>query len=420
MLLVFLLCSYLSLQWVLFAVFIPKFRIRFPRAWIYITPAMVVVVEFLMPQIFPYMQGVSHYQVIPIIQLASITGVFGVTYLLFFANCVFYQTGSRFKNGGKLYLKPLLVLVTILVLVIVYGLKRQKDYQQKSEKARTVKVGLIQSNITPHDRRQMGFNKIWKLYLELSKKAVKKGAQWVIWSEGEFQIPLSSSTARLLLSQASQLLKCPLLLGCYDILEQNHKRFKVNSAVYFDPVKGLGKRYDKRILVPFGEYMPFEKQLNFIYRQIRWRSRFFPGKGPVVQRLEGIPFGFLICYEAIFPSLVRKSVQQGAELLVNITYDAWYGRTSAPHQHLLLTTVRSVEHGIPLIRLGTTGISTVIDSLGRIGPQSELFEQEVLLHTVKLIHLPSLYTRIGNAFAWLCGLIFLVVLVFMIFKKRPH
>jgi apolipoprotein N-acyltransferase len=206
-------------------------------------------------------------------------------------------------------------------------------------------------------------------------------------------------------------------VGCYDIIEENNKRFKVNSAVHYDPLKGLGKRYDKQILVPFGEYMPFEKQLDFIYRQIRWKSRFLPGKGPVVQQLDGIPYGFLICYEAIFPSLVRKSVQEGAELLVNITYDAWYGRTSAPHQHLLLAAVRSAEHGIPLIRLGTTGFSTVIDSLGRMGDKSNLFEQEVLLHTVKLVHLPSLYTRIGNAFAWLCVLIFGFGLVFLIKKK---
>jgi apolipoprotein N-acyltransferase len=180
----------------------------------------------------------------------------------------------------------------------------------------------------------------------------------------------------------------------------------------------VGKRYDKQILVPFGEYMPFEKQLNFIYRQIRWRSRFIPGQGPVVQQLDGISYGFLICYEAIFPALVRRSVQHGAELLVNITYDAWYGRTSAPHQHLLLATIRSVEHGIPLIRLGTTGFTTVIDSLGRIGSKSRLFEQEVLLHTVKLVHLPSLYTRIGNVFAWFCGLTFLIAVIFMVVKKK--
>ena len=126
----------------------------------------------------------------------------------------------------------------------------------------------------------------------------------------------------------------------------------------------------------------------------------------------------MICYEAIFPSLVRSSVQQGAELLVNITYDAWYGRTSAPHQHLLLATVRSAEHGIPLIRLGTTVFSTVIDSLGRLGSKSRLFEQEVLLHTIKLVRLPSLYSRIGDAFAWFCVLIFVFGLVFLILKRK--
>jgi apolipoprotein N-acyltransferase len=166
--------------------------------------------------------------------------------------------------------------------------------------------------------------------------------------------------------------------------------------------------------------MPFARQLDFIYRHISHRPSMSPGKDPVVQNLQDIPYGFLICYEAIFPSLVRETVQAGARLLVNITYDAWFGQTAAPYQHLWLASARSAENGIPLIRLGTTGISTIVDSLGRTGYLSHLFERRVLLYTVKLVWLPSLYSRIGDVFAWLCLLFALGSIAFLWLRGRRN
>jgi apolipoprotein N-acyltransferase len=250
----------------------------------------------------------------------------------------------------------------------------------------------------------------------MSREAVSRGADWIVWSEGEFKPRLNSPVAREILERDSRKLGRPILLGGFHVVYREGKRFPSNSAIHVDPETGMGQRYDKRLLVPFGEYLPFEKQLGFIYRRLQRRPVLYPGKDPVVQELQGIPYAFLICYEAIFPSLVRDSVRTGAGLLVNITYDAWFGRTLAPYQHLLLATARSAENGLPLVRLGTTGISTVIDALGRCGEKSELFQRRVLLFPVKLVRLSSLYTRIGNLFSWICVLLALWALGWMLFK----
>lgn len=400
--LILVLCSYLSIHWMLMVIFIPRLRRRFPGGWVWLAPALVVAAEFILPQIFPYMQGLSHYRVVAIFQLASLTGVYGITYMLFLSNCVVFHTLYRWRKGKPISWGPVLGLVFIVVAVLGYGLWRINLYEKKMTDARVLKVGLIQSNITPREHRGWGFEEIHKLYLDMSREAVDKGAQWVIWSEGEFKKPFNLPEAVKILNKTAKQLNRPILLGGFFYKYREGKRFLCNSALHVHPEKGLGKRYDKRFLVPFGEYKPFEKQLGFIYRKISHRMTVYPGDDPVVENLQDIPYAFLICYEAIFPSLVRESVNAGARLLVNITYDAWFGRTSAPFQHLMLASARSVENGIPMIRLGTTGISTVVDSLGRMSSLSGLFERQVLIYTVKIIKLPSLYSMIGDLFSWFC------------------
>ncbi|MCK4836441.1 MAG: apolipoprotein N-acyltransferase, partial [Candidatus Aminicenantes bacterium] len=228
----------------------------------------------------------------------------------------------------------------------------------------------------------------------------------------------NTAYAKKILTQASQELGCPILLGGYGNRQINNKYVPTNSAIHVDPHKGMGKQYDKQFLVPFGEYMPFEKHLSFIYSKINWKSRFHPGDDSVVQKIQNIPYAFLICYEAIFPSLSRQAVNRGARLLINITFDAWFGRTTAPYQHLMLATIRSAEMGIPLIRLATTGITTTVNALGEMGDLSSLFKQEVLLYEVPLVYLPTIYSRIGDIFAWICIFTTVLSLILIAFKHQ--
>ncbi len=406
--LVFLLCSYLSLVWMILAWFIPKISAKFPGTWIFLAPALLVSIEFIFPQLFPYMQGVSHYQVTPIIQLSSLMGVYGVSYLIFYANCLFFRVISDLRKRRKPVLKPLLIWFVILAGVLAYGFNRMKLYDKHRSSSQILKTGLIQANLTPEKVQTIGFHNIWQRYLKMSKEAVERGADWIVWSEGEFLVPLGTPTAEIMLLKLSRQLGHPILLGGYGEKKVNGRVVSMNSAIHVDPITGMGKRYDKQILVPFGEYMPLEKYLSFIYKKINWTSRFSAGHDSVVQSLQGIPYGFLICYEAIYPGLARKAVRGGAHLLVNITYDGWFGQTAAPYQHLMLAAIRSAENGVPMIRLSTTGITTTIDALGRMGKLSPLFKREVIVQSIPLVRLPSIYSRIGDVFAWGCFALILV------------
>ena len=410
------LCGYLALNWMLLAWVVPKLWARFPRTWFYLAPTILVTGEFFLPQLFPYMQGASHYQVLPIAQLSSITGIYGVSFLLFFANCVIFHILKQFGERRVFAWKPLVVLVILVGLVLGYGLSRIETYNQRQAGARTLTVGLIQSNYRPADHRELGFQSVHNTYLDLSREAAEKGAEWIIWSEGEFSLDVNGELGRRILTQASATVGRPILTGGYggEIVE-GKRRFR-NSAIHADPKDGLGRRYDKRVLVPFGEYMPLDRYLSFIYDKINWRSRFYPGEDPMVQQLEGIPYGFLICYEAIYPKLSRDAVNDGARLLVNVTYDAWFGRTTAPYQHLMLAVIRSTETGVPMIRLATTGVSTTADALGRMSTLTPLYERNVAVHKIPLVYMKSIYTSIGDLFAWLCVLICLGSIGIVLFR----
>jgi apolipoprotein N-acyltransferase len=129
---------------------------------------------------------------------------------------------------------------------------------------------------------------------------------------------------------------------------------------------------------------------------------FTPGKEPTVGEVDGQRLGAFICYEAIFPALVRGFSTRGADLLVNVTNDAWYGTTSAPHQHMAMAAFRAVENGKYLVRAANTGITAVVDPHGRVLEKTALFERRVLVRDVPLVPGTTFYARHGDVFAWAC------------------
>lgn len=406
------LCMWLSVIWVLLAWLIPILRREFPQLWVLAAPALFAALEFCVPQLFPYMQGVSHYQVTPIFMVVSLFGVYAMTFLIFWCNCLLFHV---WQSRGKLALPRVhyVAFGVVIVAALVYGFTRQALYERAAKRARSLTVGLIQANYRPDVPRHNAFQN----YVDLSKEAVKKGAQWVIWSEGEFKPPLNTRGAQRLLRVAAKRVQRPILTGGWSYRYIKKQRIDTNSAWHVQPSGTFGKRHDKVILLPFGEFMPFEKELHFIYKHIKWRPRYKPGKHMVVNKLDGVSYGFLICYEAILPMLVRQSIRRGAGLLVNITYDAWFGRTTAPYQHLMLAAIRSAEYGVPLARLATTGVSTTVDALGRMAPLSKLFKRQVIVQEVQLVTMPTLYTRIGDVFAATC-VVFVIYLLLLAWVRR--
>ncbi len=193
-----------------------------------------------------------------------------------------------------------------------------------------------------------------------------------------------------------------------------------NAAVQFDPRGKPEGVYHKRHLVPFGEFVPFQKYLAFLGPVVGDLGNFDPGENYVKFQVRGFSYTPMICYEVIFPGDVEKACRTGADALVNISNDAWYGRTASPYQHAMMAVVRAAEERKPLLRAANTGICLATDPFGRVLCSTNLFETTWLGADVLLATRAhrTLYSRWGNWFPCFCwGVVILCTLGFF-FKTR--
>jgi apolipoprotein N-acyltransferase len=176
--------------------------------------------------------------------------------------------------------------------------------------------------------------------------------------------------------------------------------------------------YSKQHLVPFGEYVPLSRLLFFVQRLVQAAGDFSPGTDARPLALGAQRYGGLICYEAIFPALARETARLGANVLVNVTNDAWYGITSAPYQHFEMARWRAIENRVPLIRCANTGISTVFSATGRSGATIALNKTGYHVYEVLPVQTATVYNRHGDWFAWLCCLTALAAVVYSSARSR--
>jgi apolipoprotein N-acyltransferase len=193
-----------------------------------------------------------------------------------------------------------------------------------------------------------------------------------------------------------------------------------NTAAHLDPQGGLSF-YHKRHLVPFGEYTPYEKVFSFITNFTHAIGALTPGDTPVLHNFSGMEYATPICYEIIFPDLVRRFVKSGARFLVTITNDGWYGKSWAPYQHFGMAVVRAVETRRYLMRSATTGVSGIIDPYGRIIRRSELDTQDVLWGDITPLDGITPYVRFGNWLCWVSLTLTGILLILAVIKiRRRH
>jgi apolipoprotein N-acyltransferase len=195
------------------------------------------------------------------------------------------------------------------------------------------------------------------------------------------------------------------LVGCLDMQWESRRRCNYyNAAISFNPMgKPLGI-YHKRHLVPFGEFVPFQKYISFLGPVVGELGNFDAGTGYEKFQARGFSYTPMICYEVIFPGDVFHAFQTKAEALVNISNDAWYGRTASAYQHAMMAVVRAAEEHKPLLRAANTGICLVTDPFGRILAHTQLFEETCLTADVVMTSnpKPTLYALWGNWFPHLC------------------
>jgi len=380
-------------------------------AWPFAVATLLVACEFLNPQLFPFYQGVAHYQNPILFQLASITGVRGLSFLVLLVNGLAWAGIETFVlKRGVVTPRHMAILsavtATLFIATLLYGAVRLRTIDRLEEEAPTMRVGLIQLNMGIEERAQRRKENrygILEEYLEESRKAAARGAQVVVWPEGASPYRVTGKKGREIAALASET-GMEIWLGGLTVKRDPDTRKVIyhNSAFRLMPNQTLGPRYDKMILLPFGEFMPGRELVPKLAAKIEGVGNFQPGEDVVVHDTEWAPFNFLICYEAIRAKLVRRNVLAGSRLFVTITNDAWFGDTSCPSQHLMLTANRCTEHGIPMVRVATTGISAVVDARGLLTHQTLPYDKETLVEDVPLVYAPTLYTRIGDTFSWVC------------------
>jgi apolipoprotein N-acyltransferase len=355
---------------------------------------------------FPWeLFGYSQYRILPLVQISDITGVYGVSFLVILANVVLYRA-AMFAADRQWWsaIREVFAVGVIVAGAGIYGEWRLMELSQKASQEKPARIILVQGNIRQDVKWETHYQEeTIKTYANLTLQAKYQRPNLIIWPETAapffFQTP---STFQNRVFEISQQMGAPLLLGAPAFDRQGAKNIYFNSAFLISPEKKIIGRYDKIHLVPFGEYAPLSGILGFTQDIIGAIGDFTAGSG--IRNLSSPlgEFGVLICYEAIFPDLTRQFVANGAQFLVNITNDAWFGKTSAPYQHLSMVTLRAIENRVPIARAANTGISALIDSSGQIKAASGLFTRETLSGTINIGKTKTIYSQYGDLFAYVC------------------
>lgn len=348
--------------------------------------------------------GYSQHANLPMIQIARATAVYGVSFVVALSSAVLAYVGIERRPSRRRL--AVAALVAVIAAVWVDGVVRLRRPEPPAPRLR---VGLVQASIAQPDKWDP--EKAWEnvdRHIELTSQAVAQGARLVVWPESAVPFYYDHSPeAALTLNELVRRDNVYLFFGNDDFERGTDARQVWVGAKLLGPNGALVYRYHKVRLVPFGEYVPLSPLLTvggrYTARLVRQVADFTPGKDFSVGAVDGHRMGGFICYEAIFPEIVRQFAARGAELLVNVTNDGWYGRTSAPHQHLAMALFRAVENGRYLVRAANTGITAVVDTRGRILARTELFDETALVRDVPLFTETTYYTRHGDVFAWTCA-----------------
>jgi len=396
-----LLAGYMALYPALFAVGIRRLPLlAAPVLWVGLD-----VLRGLLFTGFPWMDlGYDLYRQTPLLQVAAVTGHHGLTFCLVLANAILATVliRRRWTTGGT---------VGLLVLTVALGgaVWRYQHLAGRPPQA-TMTVGIVQGNID-QDRKWIAseLSRAIDRHLSLTGAVVRQHApDLVVWPETALPLPpnrlpgfLPALSAMLAPSGTALLTGVPW--------EEPGPRY-TNRAILLAPDGRITGHYDKQHLVPFGEYIPLRGMLPIDSPVVESMADFSPGQTGSPLACGPARLGVLICFESIFPQLARQTTAQGADLLVNITNDAWFGRSNAPWQHFAMAVLRAVENHRSLVRAANTGISGAIDPLGRVTATTGLFVPATLAVTVERSTADTPYGRGGHWFGIGC-LVGSVVLV---------
>lgn len=377
---------------------------RFGPSAIWLAPWIWVATEWARSTLFsgfPWvLLGSSQAPVLPVAQAASLVGVFGLSGLVALVAtaaadlAISRRTSHRVGAAG---------VALLLVVTVAAGTFRVVD-GRLTRTGSVLRVGLVQGGVEQELKWDPAYRDIiLARHLSLSRQVIGRGVGLVIWPESStpFFFDAEAQYAEPVRRLAAES-RTPFLIGTDEFergVDGAPNRI-YNTALLVGPDGESRQAYRKIRLVPFGEFVPLKNLLFFVGPLVEAVSDFSAGTEPVVFDADGRRFSVAICYESVYPDLAQAFVDGGSQLLVTITNDAWFGRSSAAYQHFDLGALRAIEQGRYVVRAANTGISGVVDPYGRALARTPLFEQTVTAVDVRLLDHRTIYSRLGNVVVW--------------------
>ena len=379
-----------------------------------LAPVFWTAIEFFRDRVTPVFWeplGTAQVDNIPFARIAQLTGVYGLSFAIVLVNCAFVAAlllhGRRRKN--------LLVSAAAAAIALQIGV-----FARPAPSVATREAVLAQHNLPVPDGPwsqalydqfyDQTIRELVQLSMNASPQHAANNPGLVVWPESPAPFVTGDPQFQRWLAKIAQGTNSYLVIGTTaESREPNGQSQMFNSALIVDPRGNAVGRYDKIHLVPFGEYVPLRHLLFFAGKLTREVGDFSRGTERYVFDLNGAKIGVFICYESIFPGEVREFANNGAQVLINISDDRWFGETGAPIQHLQMARLRAVENDRWVLLSTNNGITASIDPFGRVVKKADRNIRTALVAPFALQTETTFYTRNGDLFAWICVVISLLV-----------
>ncbi len=414
---------------------------KYPEYKIFIYPSVWIIIDFVQSigfLAFPWTYiGYSQYTFTPFIQAASITGILGINFIIIMFSIIFSEYLLAFKNGfsgirdifKNKYFVRVAAVVLLVVVITVSGFIRLSGRSSESE-GKVLKVALVQSCISPWENWSINRYTYLSELMRYTKESLRENPDFIIWSESATLELISFRNMTgdkdgfddQLFSFVREIGK-PLLTGEIGIVVKKNqdflKYYPQNNAVLISGAGEVVQTYPKMILVPFGEWFPYEQWFSPVKRLVEsfGGSDFVPGKKPELFSVNGLKFGALICYEGIFFRLCRDYRNMGADFMVNITNDGWTHDYNGHYQHYSASIFRAVENGLWMVRAGNTGVTSIIDPRGRVVKTIPILKKSFLAGEIDTSqNVKTFYSAHGDLILFASMLFIAVIMIRLAFN----
>jgi len=445
--LMLLLTAYLGLYVGLYAAGAVWFQNLIPRYGLFALPCLWVTLELIRTYVLsglPWgLLGYSQYRQIEVIQIADHMGVYGVSFLIVLVNVALAELLAwlmpLLRGFRPAKLPWALVAMTALLVTLSweYGVRTLSEAPFSDIPRSSISVGVVQPNVDQAVKWDNAYREETLSRFDRLTEKLGLATDLVIWPEAATPFVFEREPIyQLQLIALANRAQAPILFGSPALRFYPDRRpYLMNSAYLLSPDGQLLGRYDKQHLVPFGEYIPFKSSfLFFLDKLVEGIGDFEAGPGPTILTLtpkpqstatgmagtasRSVKFGVAICYEVIFPNLVRQFAANGAEFMVTVTNDAWFGSSSAASQHFSMVVFRAIENHLAFARSANTGISGFIDPFGRIIEATPIFTEQAAKATMQVWRPDTFYSRHGDVFAYGCAIICALLILFGSFRTK--